>query len=110
MRPAKTCAARLGMKESHSRGIAMRVRWSVSAIGAGLVLVALPVLAHHSGAAVFDSTKKIELKGVVTKVEWTNPHAHFFIDVKDSDGKVVNWNMELASPNILVRNGWTRNS
>ena len=69
-----------------------------------------PVYAHHSGAAEFDSTKKIDLKGVVTKVEWTNPHAHFFIDVTDADGKVTNWNLELASPSILIRNGWKRTS
>ena len=78
--------------------------------GAGLMAAALPLLAHHSGAAVFDSSKHIELKGTVTKVEWTNPHAHFFMDVKDASGKVTNWNLELASPNVLVRNGWKRNS
>jgi len=70
----------------------------------------LPALAHHSGAAEFDSHKKIDLTGVVTKVEWTNPHAHFYIDVKDASGTVVNWNLELASPNVLIRNGWHRNS
>jgi len=69
-----------------------------------------PALAHHSGAAEFDSHQKIDLSGVVTKVEWTNPHAHFYIDVKDSSGNVANWNLELASPNVLIRNGWKRNS
>ena len=77
---------------------------------AGFLLAGLPVLAHHSGAAEFDSSKKLNMKGVVTKVEWTNPHAHFFIDVKDDKGNVVNWNFELASPSILIRNGWKRNS
>jgi hypothetical protein len=77
---------------------------------AGLVLAGLPVWAHHSGAAVFDSAKHVELHGTVTKMDWTNPHAHFFIDVKDSSGKVTNWNLELASPSILTRNGWTRHS
>jgi hypothetical protein len=70
----------------------------------------LPALAHHSGAAEFDSHKKIDLAGVVTKVEWTNPHAHFYMDVKDPSGNVANWNFELASPNVLIRNGWKRNS
>jgi hypothetical protein len=88
----------------------MRVRFSVLAAAAGLLAWGLPALAHHSGAAVFDNTKKIDLTGVVTKVEWVNPHAHFYIDVKDSAGKVINWNLELASPSILVRNGWTRHS
>jgi hypothetical protein len=79
-------------------------------ISAALLLAGVPVLAHHSGAAVFDNTKKLNLTGVVTKVDWSNPHAHFFMDVKDSAGKVTNWNFELASPSILVRNGWTRHS
>ena len=69
-----------------------------------------PALAHHSGAAEFDSSKKIDLTGVVTAVEWTNPHAHFYMDVKDANGAVANWNLELASPNVLIRNGWKRNS
>jgi hypothetical protein len=77
---------------------------------AGVLVGAFPALAHHSGAAVFDNNKKVELKGVVTKVDWTNPHAHFFINVKDGAGKVTNWNLELASPSILTRNGWSRHS
>src|ERR1700733_2382094 len=77
---------------------------------AGVLLGGWPALAHHSGAAVFDNSKKVELKGVVTKVDWTNPHAHFFMDVKDNAGKVTNWNLELASPSILTRNGWSRHS
>jgi hypothetical protein len=77
---------------------------------AGLLLASAPLLAHHSFAAEYDSTKKIELKGVVTKFEWMNPHAHFYVDVTDKDGKVANWNLELASPNMLVRNGWRRTS
>jgi outer membrane usher protein FimD/PapC len=50
------------------------------------------------------------LKGKVTQVEWTNPHARFYVDVTDANGKVTNWNLELASPNVLKRNGWTRTS
>ena len=77
---------------------------------AGFLITGAPLLAHHSFAAEYDSTKKIELKGVVTKFEWMNPHAHFYVDVTDKDGKVANWNLELASPNMLVRNGWRRTS
>jgi hypothetical protein len=78
--------------------------------GAGLLMSALPAFAHHSFAAEYDATKPVELKGVVTKVEWTNPHARFYVDVKDANGNVTNWNLELASPNVLTRNGWTRHS
>jgi len=73
-------------------------------------MMGLPVAAHHSFAAEYEATKKVELKGVVTKFEWTNPHAHFYIDVTDPSGKVANWNLELASPNMMQRNGWTRHS
>jgi hypothetical protein len=82
----------------------------VIACGAGLLMSALPVFAHHSFAAEYDASKPVDLKGVVTKVEWTNPHARFYVDVKDENGKVTNWNFELASPNVLTRNGWTRHS
>ena len=75
-----------------------------------LGVAALPLLAHHSFAAEYDSTKPVTLKGAVTKVEWMNPHARFYVDVKDDAGKVTNWELELGSPNGLMRRGWTRNS
>jgi hypothetical protein len=75
-----------------------------------LLVSAFPLLAHHSFAAEYDAGKKVELKGTVTKFEWTNPHAHFYIDVRAADGAVEHWNMELASPNMMVRNGWRRTS
>jgi hypothetical protein len=81
---------------------------------AGFVAVAVlltgaaQLLAHHSFAAQYDQTKPIEVKGTVTKVEWTNPHARFYIDSKNEKGEVTSWNFELASPNVLIRNGWKR--
>ena len=66
--------------------------------------------AHHSFAAQYDADRPATLHGVVTKVEWMNPHTRFYIDVEDDQGNVVNWNLELASPNILTRRGWSRNS
>jgi len=78
--------------------------------GAGLLAWTIPLLAHHSFAAEYDADKPIELKGVVTKIEWMNPHARFYIDVKDESGQATNWNLELASPNVLVRQGWSRTS
>src|SRR6201996_378760 len=73
-------------------------------------LAAVPAVAHHSFAAEYDSKKPIEFTGTVTKVEWMNPHARFYVDVKDDAGKVANWEFELGSPNGLMRQGWTRNS
>ena len=88
----------------------MRVSLGILIAGAGLLITGLPAMAHHSFAAEYDSSKPVTLKGTVTKVEWTNPHARFYVDVKDENGKVTNWNLELASPNVLTRNGWTRHS
>lgn len=79
---------------------------------AGMVcaLAAAPAFAHHSFAAEYDSAKPVTLKGTVTKMEWMNPHARFYVDVKDESGNVTNWELELGSPNGLMRRGWTRNS
>lgn len=75
-----------------------------------LGLAAVPAIAHHSFAAEYDAAKPITLTGTVTKVEWMNPHARFYIDVKDESGKMTNWELELGSPNGLMRRGWTRRS
>lgn len=88
----------------------MRARLAVFGVGLVLLLASVPALAHHSFAAEFDATKPLKLTGTVTKLEWTNPHAWFYLDVKDESGKVTNWGFELGSPNGLMRAGWTRNS
>lgn len=74
---------------------------------AGLIFAAVPVLAHHSFAAEYDS-KEVTLTGVITKVEWTNPHIYFYVDVKDASGNVVNFAVEGYPPNTLKRTGFTR--
>ena len=80
--------------------------------GMAIVLgcAAMPAWAHHSFAAEYDSSKSVSLTGQVTKVEWMNPHARFYLDVKDETGKATNWEFELGSPNGLMRRGWTRHS
>jgi len=76
---------------------------------AGILLsAAAPLLAHHAFSAEFDQSKPIKMSGQITKLEWTNPHAWLFIDVKGADGKVVPWRFEMGAPNALLRAGWSR--
>src|SRR5258708_18982114 len=74
------------------------------------LVLAMPVPAHHSFSAEFDGGKLIELKGVVTKIDWSNPHVYFYVDVKDDKGNTTNWGCEAASPGSLHRQGWSRDS
>ena len=74
----------------------------------GVLLAAAPLLAHHSFAAEYDAKKPIELKGVITKVDWMNPHVYFYIDVKDDSGKIANWAFEMGPPRLLERGGWKK--
>jgi len=75
-----------------------------------VLLASAAAAAHHSYSAEFDADKPVKVTGIVTRVDWKNPHALFYIDVKDESGKVENWGWELASPTQLMRAGWTRNS
>jgi Family of unknown function (DUF6152) len=79
-------------------------------VGFCFALAAVRGFAHHSFSAEFDAEKRLKLTGTVTKVEWTNPHAWFYLDVKDENGNVANWGLELASPNALTRSGWSRST
>lgn len=75
-----------------------------------LAAAAPPVAAHHAFAAEFDVTKPVKVTGTTTKMEWTNPHAWLYVDVKEADGSVVNWRFELGAPNALIRLGWRKDS
>ena len=88
------------------------MRSGLTAFVAGLafLVTAGPAFAHHAFSAVFDSKQPIKLTGTVTKIEWQNPHTWFYIDVKDDAGKIANWGLEMGSPNLLIRSGWSRNS
>jgi hypothetical protein len=86
----------------------MKKAISVFVLLSGMLAASAPVYAHHSFAAEFDANKPVKLTGVVTKVEWQNPHVWFYIDVKDASGKVINWGIEMGSPNGLMRAGWER--
>jgi hypothetical protein len=88
----------------------MRTKLAVVVAGLGLLLSAVPVLAHHSFAAEFDAKKPVNLRGTITRMEWINPHAWIHMDVKGPDGKVVQWMIEAGTPNTLFRRGFTKDS
>jgi hypothetical protein len=79
-------------------------------MAATMLTAALPILAHHSMSAEFDSTKPVKVTGTVTKLDWMNPHIWVYVDVKDENGKIAKWQFEGGPPNSLRRNGWTRNA
>jgi hypothetical protein len=84
----------------------MRTPRRVAIAIAGLLLAALPILAHHSFKAQYDETQPITLKGMITKITWNNPHVLMYLDVTDDKGNVAKWELELASPNGLLSQGW----
>jgi len=79
-------------------------------LAALLLVAAVPSEAHHSFATEYDSARPVTVTGVVTRIEWTNPHAYIYVDVTDKDGKVTNWGFEMGPPHMLQRAGWKKNS
>ena len=88
----------------------MRLLAPCVAFGLGVLFAAIPLMAHHSFAAEYDSKQPIKITGAVTKVEWMNPHVYYYVDVKGGDGKLVNYAVEGGTPNQLYRQGWRKNS
>ena len=88
----------------------MRVAMGFSVISLKVLFFTASAFAHHSFAAQYDPAKLMQFVGTVTKVEWTNPHARFYVDVKDPQGSVTNWNFELGPPLVLRRLGWKQDS
>jgi hypothetical protein len=80
----------------------------LSLVASFALCLAAPLAAHHSWTADYDGGKPVTVKGVVTKVEWTNPHTHFYVDATDERETVTTWNFEMASTLSLERGGWTR--
>ena len=91
----------------HARQTRLRSAMAAAALALGSVAAA-PALAHHAFAAEFDADQKIDLKGVVTKAKWVNPHSWLYFDVKNADGTVTNWGVEFGTPNALQRKGLTK--
>jgi len=84
------------------------MRRELTTLVASFIVLSVPLAAHHSWTADYDAAKPVTVKGVVTKVEWTNPHTHFYIESKDEKGTVTSWNFEMASTLALERGGWSR--
>jgi hypothetical protein len=81
----------------------MKFRMAVAIFVLTFAVSVMPVAAHHSVPATFDITKEVTIRGAVTKIDWTNPHARFWVDAKNDDGTVSNWELELPPPNALKR-------
>jgi hypothetical protein len=88
----------------------MNLKRTLAIAGLGAALFTVPVVAHHAFSAEFDENKPVLLEGALTKADWVNPHAWIYIDVKDKEGKVVNWAVEMGPPNALLRRGWKKSS
>ena len=108
---AQACANRIYEPRHNGKEYMKQGRKAIIAVWVAatcLPFTAVPALAHHSFGAEYDGDRPVTLTGVVTKIEWTNPHSYFHIDVTDKDGAVASWKFEGYPPSVLIRNGWKR--
>jgi hypothetical protein len=87
-----------------------RALTQILVLGVALWLAGAGLIAHHAEAAQFDTTKPVEVTGVVKKVEWMNPHIWYYVDVKDENGKITTWGFSGGAPGMLARRGFTKNT
>jgi Family of unknown function (DUF6152) len=88
----------------------VKIRLALATAGVGVLLTALPALAHHSFAAEYDASKPFTVKGTFVKMDWVNPHSWIHMDVKADDGTIQHWQCEALPPNGLYRQGWRKDS
>jgi hypothetical protein len=86
------------------------MKLTILGVGFALWVAVTPASAHHAFTAEFDANQPVTMRGLVTKIEWINPHSWLYVDVKGADGQVVNWKFELGAPNALFRRGWRKDS
>jgi hypothetical protein len=88
----------------------MRKTFIVLVVLAALLAFSMQLLSHHAFSAEFDANKPVKLRGNVVKMDWINPHAWLYVDVKNPDGSITSWMIELGPPNALIKRGWTKQS
>src|SRR5262249_55048225 len=105
--PAVLLSGQQAIERQEEQPMMLRILASLILV-AGLMLSAMPASAHHAFATEFDANKPVTMKGIVTKIDWANPHVWFYLNVKAESGTIENWGFEMGGPNSLRTAGWTK--